>query len=109
MARTKEQADELACTYASLILADDTITADGIKKVLDAAGCKVDALYPALFEKYLEGKDLETVLGGIGAMAAAAPAPAAAAGGGGGAAPAKAEKKVVEEESDEDIGMSLFD
>lgn len=55
---TPEQKDELVCTYAALILHDDSaeITADNMNKLITAAGCKVEAYWPALFSKMLNGK-----------------------------------------------------
>jgi|UniRef100_A0A7S4LD12 large subunit ribosomal protein LP1 len=103
---------ELACTYAALILHDEgvEITQDKLKAIIAAAGVEIESYYPMMFAKYLDGKDLGSMLtvssGGGGGGAA----PAA----GGGAAPAaeekKEEKKVVEEEEeDDDMGFGLFD
>eukprot|EP00996_Jenningsia_fusiforme_P006490 NODE_7910_length_437_cov_477.724227_g7455_i0.p1 GENE.NODE_7910_length_437_cov_477.724227_g7455_i0~~NODE_7910_length_437_cov_477.724227_g7455_i0.p1 ORF type:complete len:110 (+),score=34.79 NODE_7910_length_437_cov_477.724227_g7455_i0:65-394(+) len=105
------QKDELACTYASLILWDEEkeITADAISKIVKAAGLSVQPVYPSLFAKFLASQDLASLLSGVGS-AAPAGAPAAA----GAAAPAAVEapkeaKKVEEEEEDDDMGFGLFD
>ncbi|WAR16408.1 RLA1-like protein [Mya arenaria] len=49
--------DELACTYAALILADDqvTVTDDKIKTILKAAGVNVEPYWPE--EKKEEKKE----------------------------------------------------
>ena len=110
--------DELACTYAVLILHDDGIpvTAEKIFQLLKAANVSVQSYWPGLFVKLVEKRNVEDLImnvgsgGGGGAVALSAPA-----GGGGGAAaaaaPAVEEKKKEEEkeESDEDMGFSLFD
>merc|ERR1719436_1977831 len=79
---TVEQKSELACSYAAMILHDEgsEISADNINKVLKAAGVSVEAYWPTMFCRLLEGKDL-------GDMLSSAAAPGA---GGGGAAPAAA-------------------
>eukprot|EP01004_Peranema_trichophorum_P001434 NODE_11735_length_435_cov_277.926282_g11079_i0.p2 GENE.NODE_11735_length_435_cov_277.926282_g11079_i0~~NODE_11735_length_435_cov_277.926282_g11079_i0.p2 ORF type:complete len:111 (-),score=39.92 NODE_11735_length_435_cov_277.926282_g11079_i0:56-388(-) len=106
--------DELACTYAALLLHDDDqeITADKISAVLNAANVKVQSFYPTLFAKYLATNNLTGLLsnvsaGGGGAPAAAAAAPVEEKK----AAPAedKKKKEVVEEEEEGDMGFGLFD
>ena len=64
--------DELCCTYAALILYDDRldITSNQIKKLIEASGNKVDAYWPSLFAKALQGKNVgDLLLGGGGAPA----------------------------------------
>eukprot|EP00997_Jenningsia_sp_PLL12_P009997 NODE_7099_length_473_cov_55.608491_g6284_i0.p1 GENE.NODE_7099_length_473_cov_55.608491_g6284_i0~~NODE_7099_length_473_cov_55.608491_g6284_i0.p1 ORF type:complete len:123 (+),score=39.61 NODE_7099_length_473_cov_55.608491_g6284_i0:24-371(+) len=112
------QADELACTYACMILHDGglEITADRINAILSEAGVKVEGYYPALFADFVSKNDLGSMIGGVvcGGGGGAA-APAAGGGGGGGEAPAAASKKEEKkkEESDEeeegDMGFGLFD
>merc|ERR1712183_49132 len=106
-APTAAEREELAITYAALVLHDDglPITEANLNAILTAANIKfVSAYWPRIFAKLLEGKDSETlddiIMGG-----GAAPAV-----GGGAAAPAEEEKKVEEEEeeSDEDMGFGLF-
>mmetsp|Transcript_2141 Transcript_2141/g.7622 ORF Transcript_2141/g.7622 Transcript_2141/m.7622 type:complete len:110 (+) Transcript_2141:90-419(+) len=105
---------ELACTYASLILADDDveITAENISKVCKAANVEMEPYWPMLFAKFLEGKDIKDMLSNVGVGGGGgAPAPAAAGGGGGGggAAAAAPEPEPEEEEEEEDMGFDLFD
>ena len=108
----KPEHDELCCTYASLLLkdAEQEVTEESLKKIIDASGNKVDAMWTKLFAKALKGTDLSNFFG----CAAAAPAA------GSSAAPAvaketkKAEKKEEpkeepkEDEGDMDMG-GLFD
>jgi len=102
--------DEYACTFAALILHDEgvPITADKIKKLIEASGNKVETYWPALYAKALAGKNVGDLLAGGGAPAPTGPAA--------GAAPVKAvvpvkkEEKVVEKKEDEDMGgpIGLF-
>eukprot|EP01099_Mayorella_cantabrigiensis_P002339 TRINITY_DN2026_c0_g1_i1.p1 TRINITY_DN2026_c0_g1~~TRINITY_DN2026_c0_g1_i1.p1 ORF type:complete len:118 (-),score=54.78 TRINITY_DN2026_c0_g1_i1:112-465(-) len=113
--------DELACTYAALILADDNveITVDKINALLKAAKVHVKPFWPSLFVRVLAHRSVEDLIlasGGGGAAPAAAPAAAAAAAAPAAAAPEKkAEEKKPEkapepaEESDDDMGFGLFD
>ena len=104
--------DEYACTFAALILHDEgvEITADKIKKVVEASGNKVDSYWPGLFAKALAGKSVGDLL------SAGAPAGGAAAGGAApaqtattqAAAPAKKEEPKKEEEADVGLGGGLF-
>jgi len=110
--------EELACTYAALILHDDniTVTDEKIKAILAAAKMTVKPYLPGLFARVVSNPaalDDLILKGGAGAGAAAA-APAGAAPAAGGAKEDKKEekKKVVEEkkeESDDDMGLGLFD
>lgn len=105
---------ELACVYASLILADDDIdiTGEKISTILKAAKVTVEPFWPGLFSKALSSCDVKalitTVGSGVGSGAPAAAAPAA-----GGEAPAAAAaaapKEEEKEESDDDMGFGLFD
>jgi len=106
---------ELASTYAALILADDNveITSEKILAITSAAKVEVEPVWASLLAKALAGKDVKELLsnvgGGGGAPAAGAPAAAA---GGDAAAPAeekKEEKAEEKEESDDDMGFGLFD
>jgi hypothetical protein len=56
--------EELACVYASLILADEglPVTAEKINALVEAAGVKVAAYWPGLFAQYLAGKDINEML-----------------------------------------------
>jgi len=102
---------ELCCTYAALILYDDgvEITADKINKLLAASDNKVEAYWPALFAKALQGRNIgDLLLGGGGAPAGPAPttAPVVADK----KEPAKKEAPKKEEPKEEDIGgpIGLF-
>ena len=101
---------ELACTYAALILHDDgiAVTADKISTICAAAGVELETYWPGLFAKLLEKKDIEALITNVGGGAA----PAAGAGGaaaGGAAAEEEKKEESEEEESDDDMGFSLFD
>merc|ERR1719168_308476 len=79
---SKEQQDELLCTYASLILHDDgaEVTADGMLSLIKASGCSVEGYWPPLFSKMIKSMGMDTLIKmGSGA---------GGGGGGGGAAPA---------------------
>eukprot|EP00769_Ergobibamus_cyprinoides_P001680 gnl/Ergobibamus_cyprinoides/2745.p1 GENE.gnl/Ergobibamus_cyprinoides/2745~~gnl/Ergobibamus_cyprinoides/2745.p1 ORF type:complete len:111 (+),score=65.43 gnl/Ergobibamus_cyprinoides/2745:22-333(+) len=88
--------EELACVYASLILADEglPVTAEKINALVEAAGVKVAAYWPGLFAQYLAGKDINEML-----TASSTAAPAAAAAG-----PAAAAAEEAKEESEEESG-----
>ncbi|ETW03203.1 hypothetical protein H310_05609 [Aphanomyces invadans] len=113
MAITKEQHDELAVSYAALILFDGEaeITSEALSTVIAASGNEVEPYWPTLFAGLLskDGKMLELITSGgaIGGGAAAAPAAAAAADAGA-AAPAKKEEKKEEEDADLGGGMDMF-
>merc|ERR1712124_61876 len=86
--------EELAMSYAALILHDDglPITEENLEKILAAANVKVQPFWPRVFAKILDGKDADTINDIImGGAAAAEEAPKEEA-------PAEEE----EEESDEE-------
>ncbi|XP_076956237.1 large ribosomal subunit protein P1-like [Bidens hawaiensis] len=108
---------ELACIYATMILADDgiPITAEKIAALLKAANVDCESYWPSLFAKLAEKKNIEDLImnvgvggGGGGAAVAAAPA---AGGAEAAAAPAAEEKKEdpKDDESDDDFVCNLFD
>merc|ERR1719341_1398624 len=105
---TSSQKDELACSYAGLILKDQEleITAENITKIITAAGLKVESYWPTLFARLCKGKDLDALcsFGGGGGGGGAAPA----AGGDAGGAPAAAAAAPVEEEEEEEMDFDLF-
>merc|ERR1712014_182457 len=112
----KMSTEELAVTYAALILHDDgvDVNADKLKALVTAAGVTVQPFWFKLFEKTLQNKNIGDLLmsgGGGGAAAPAAGGAAAAAAGGAAAEPAAAAaaEPAAEEESDEDMGFGLFD
>ncbi|KAM5586101.1 large ribosomal subunit protein P1-like [Rosa sericea] len=100
---------ELACTYAAAILHDDgiPITAEKIATLVESANVEVESIWPSLFAKFAEKRNLgDLIKNAIGSapspVAMAAPAAASAA------APAVEEKKEEpEEESDDE--MPIFD
>merc|ERR1712121_247924 len=108
---------ELACVYSALILYDDDIDITGEKmaKIISAAKVNVEAFWPGLFAKALQGRNIGDLICNVGsAPAAGGGGGAAAAAGGDAAAPAeekKEEKKEESEESgsDDDMGFGLFD
>lgn len=105
---------ELLVTYAALILNDEklTVSSENITKLIKAAGATVEPYWPKLFASLLEGKDINALLLSSGGGGGAAPAAGgAAAGGAAPAAAAKEEEKPKEksEESEADMGFSLFD
>ncbi|KAJ9439395.1 60S acidic ribosomal protein P1 [Diplonema papillatum] len=103
--------DELACTYAALILHDEglEISADKITSLTKAAQVDVEGFYPMLFAQFLQSRSLTSIMTNVGG--AAAPAPAAAGGdAAAAAAPAEEKKAVVADESDEAMeDFGLFD
>ena len=100
---SKAQKDELACTYAALLLHDGEleINEEKLNKVITASGNSVEGYWPGLFAKALRGKNVAELLANAGASSAAAPVAAATD-----APAAKKEepKKVEEEEVDVDMG-----
>merc|ERR1711939_1029734 len=93
-----ENQNELLCSYASLILAssDMDVTADNINAIVKAAGAKVPAFYPALWEKVNANNSVKDMVENAGKVGSGAPAA-------GGAAPAAAAK---EESDDDDADMA---
>lgn len=99
--------DQMACVFATLLLHDDgqEVSEENVKKVLAAAGLKVQPYWPALFLKAVGGRSIDSLLT-TGGGSAPAPAQAAGTEAPKAAAPAqKVEEKVEEAES---IG-GLFD
>merc|ERR1712029_122013 len=110
-APTGTEREELATSYAALILHDDKlpITVENINTLLAAANVRVAAFWPRIFAKALSGRDAsdidDIILGGGAVAAPVAAAGGAAAAAGGAEKPAEEE----EEEEDEDMGFGLFD
>mmetsp|Transcript_55998 Transcript_55998/g.120512 ORF Transcript_55998/g.120512 Transcript_55998/m.120512 type:complete len:123 (+) Transcript_55998:92-460(+) len=112
---SKEQQDELCCTYAALVLHDDgaEINAENMNKLIKASGCEVAGYWPMLMSKMIGNVGMDALI----AMGSGA----GGGGGGGGAAPAdggaekkdggaekKEEKKEEEEEEEADMDFDLF-
>nr|ABX44847.1 putative 60S ribosomal protein RPLP1 [Flustra foliacea] len=102
---------ELACTYAALMLADDgvAITAEKITAILKAANVEVEAYWPGLFAKALDGIDIKDLVSNVGSGAAPAAAATGAAPAAEAVAEKKEEKKEESESEDDDMGFGLFD
>ncbi|KAG0493632.1 hypothetical protein HPP92_004626 [Vanilla planifolia] len=110
---------EVACACAALILHDDgiPITAEKISTLVKAANITVESFWAALIAKLLEKRNIDDLVlrvgsGGTGSAVSVA-APAGLSSGVTAAQelnPAAEEKKEEpKEESDEDMGFSLFD
>ncbi|CAM8884128.1 unnamed protein product [Rhodiola kirilowii] len=108
-------ASELACTYACLALHDDgiAITAEKIATLVKAANVSVESYWPSLFAKLVEKKNIEDLIVNVGSGGGGAAVSVSASATGAtpvAAAPAIEEKKEEpKEESDDDMGFSLFD
>merc|ERR1712188_137391 len=101
---------ELACVYSALILYDDDvdITAEKMTKIIAAAKVNVEAFWPGLFAKALQGRNIGDLICNVGA------APAAGGGAAGGAADsadagAVEEKKEEKEREESDSGSGSDD
>ena len=104
---------QLACTYAALLLADSgKLNAETLTAVTKAAGVTVNKGMAGAFAAILKDADLNKILsnvsfgGGAAAPAAAAPAAGAKAAA---AAPAAAAKPAAAEEEEDDGMFGLFD
>ena len=106
---SKDDKDELVCTYAALLLHDAElgITADKLNKIIKASGNEVEPYWPGLFAKALEGQDIAALLTNVGSGPAAGPAASGAADAG--AAPAEEKKKEEEPEEEVDMGNMFGD
>merc|ERR1711906_94113 len=106
---SKDDKDELVCTYAALLLHDAElgITADKLNKIIKASGTEVEPYWPGLFAKALEGQDIAALLTNVGSGPAAGPAASGAADAG--AAPAEEKKKEEEPEEEVDMGNMFGD
>merc|ERR1712121_474035 len=107
---------ELACVYSALILYDDDIDITGEKmaKIISAANVNVEAFWPGLFAKALQGRNIGDLICNVGSAPAAGGAAPAAAGGDAAAPAAEEEKKEEKKEESESgsadgMGFGLFD
>merc|ERR1712117_272677 len=91
---------ELACVYSALILYDDDvdITAEKMAKV------NVEAFWPGLFAKALQGRNIGDLICNVGASPAAGGGAAASGGDSGDAAAVEEKKEEKKEESDSGSG-----
>jgi large subunit ribosomal protein L12 len=89
--------------YAALLLhsTGKDVTEEGIKKIVEASGAKVDDVRAKALVAALEGVDIAKVLAQAAVMPVAAAAPAAAAT----AAPASKEEKEENKEAAEESGV----
>jgi len=89
--------------YAALLLhsAGKDVTEEGIQKIVEASGAKVDDVRAKALVAALEGVDIAKVLAQAAVMPVAAAAPAAAAA----AAPASKEEKEENKEAAEESGV----
>jgi len=78
-----------------------------LEKIISASGLAVENIYPKIFAKALEGKDIKDFLFNIGSAGAAPVAAGGAAGGAAAAEEEKEEEKEEEEESDSDMGFGM--
>ncbi|RNF00034.1 60S acidic ribosomal protein [Trypanosoma rangeli] len=102
---------QLACTYAALLLADSGKTnVENLLKVTKTAGVEVSKGMATAFANLLQSVNVNELLANV-SFAGGAPAAAGAAPAAGAAAPAAAAeaKKEEEEEEDDDMGFGLFD
>ena len=70
---SKDDKDELVCTYAALLLHDSklNITGDKLGQVIKSSGNEVEAYWPGLFAKALVGHDIDELITNIGGNATA--------------------------------------
>lgn len=103
------QSSDLACMLASLILADSKheITQESIKKIVAAAGVSnLDEKWPILFAKFLQGKDVMSLLTAVNVSGGG---DCGCAGGAEAAAGGAAEEKKKEESEEEIVAGFGFD
>ena len=107
---TADQKAQLACTLATLILADEkiAITAEKITSILGASSIEVAPYWPGLFKNTFASANVKSLVLNAPVTAAAGPAAAATAAAPGAASGAAAEEKPKEEEkkqeSEADVG-----
>merc|ERR1711924_49846 len=108
---SKAEIDELACTYAAMILYDDGLDVDAtnMNALIKASGCTVEGYWPTLFAKLVNSvgvanlMDMSSGAGGGPSLVSGPPGAGGGTGAEGGAAEAKKEEKVEEEEEEEDV------
>ena len=109
----KETVSELACTYAALLLFDEKLPVDAgkIKSLITAANIEIEPFWPSVFARYLQGKDIASLLlniGGSSGASAGAVATGGAADTGAAAEEEKKEESSESEPSDDDAFGGLF-
>eukprot|EP00349_Pseudokeronopsis_sp_Brazil_P001517 CAMPEP_0202961588 /NCGR_PEP_ID=MMETSP1396-20130829/5649_1 /ASSEMBLY_ACC=CAM_ASM_000872 /TAXON_ID= /ORGANISM="Pseudokeronopsis sp., Strain Brazil" /LENGTH=124 /DNA_ID=CAMNT_0049681517 /DNA_START=30 /DNA_END=404 /DNA_ORIENTATION=- len=106
---SKQEHDELVCSYAALLLHDDgqEISADKLAKVIKASGNEVEGFWPSMFASALKGQNVEELISNLASAAPVAVAVGATAGGPApvAAAAAKEEKKEAAKEEEADVDM----
>jgi large subunit ribosomal protein LP1 len=60
--------EELACTYAALLLHDGgvAVTADLITKIATSANVKVSSFWPSFYEQVLKTNSLDAIIANVG-------------------------------------------
>jgi len=108
-------ADQLACSYAALLLHDANIAISSkkIEDVVKAAGLEVRPTLPILYANFFAKKSVAALFVAAASSGSAATAPAApvaaAAGAGAEKKPDAKKKEEPKEEDDNDMGFGLFD
>lgn len=107
---SSENFDELACTYAALILHDTglSITADNISSILKASNVTVEPYWPSLLATFLNKEGVANLLSNLGGSSSSAPAGGAAPASSGSSAPAKEATPPASSSSEGDMGLDLF-
>mmetsp|Transcript_75112 Transcript_75112/g.166148 ORF Transcript_75112/g.166148 Transcript_75112/m.166148 type:complete len:110 (+) Transcript_75112:64-393(+) len=61
---SKEQQDELVCTYAALILHDDgaEISAESMNNLIKASGCTCESYWPMLMAKMINNIGMKSLI-----------------------------------------------
>ncbi|XP_015080941.1 60S acidic ribosomal protein P1-like [Solanum pennellii] len=108
--------DELACTYACLILHDDDIpiNAERIGTLIKASNLKVESYWPSLFARLCQKRNIDELIMNVGTPTCnndVATPPSTTTDNDASNAPSVDDKKKEEakEESDDEAMFSLFD
>merc|ERR1712187_96024 len=73
---SKAEVDELACTYAAMILYDDGLDVDAanMNALIKASGCTVEGYWPTLFAKLVNSVGVANLMA-MGSGAGGGPSP----------------------------------